>query len=304
MECYEAEGLHLPMVLACGHSIYHECCPKLLQEDNAGDKRYLCPMKCDQETRIEPRRNFALLEQLEVLKGRVGAGAAPEASVCENCEEAEAVLYCAKCEGLLCDACAKTTHASKLFARHELIPASERVKAAAKQPTLCPEHDEPFKYMCLDCNVVTCVDCKEFGDHQGHRHDLIRKMAGGHREQLQAALTEVDTLNGAADATARTVEAVVQALGLRCGAAGCGEAPDSSVARAKQMLKDQFCDLHAALDERLQELNLAIDQERDQKLEQLEEQLASLGMLRSRIHMVRFQTEAALEVSTARHSCV
>ena len=61
MECYEAEGLHLPMVLACGHSICHECCPKLLQEDNTGDKRYLCPMKCDQETRIEPRCHFALL---------------------------------------------------------------------------------------------------------------------------------------------------------------------------------------------------------------------------------------------------
>ena len=44
-----------------------ECCPKLVPDlmAPAADIRYVCPMKCDQETRNEPRRNFALLEQLE-----------------------------------------------------------------------------------------------------------------------------------------------------------------------------------------------------------------------------------------------
>ena len=147
-----------------------ECCPKLVPDlmVPAADIRYVCPMKCDQETRNEPRRNFALLEQLEVLKGMSGAPA--EALVCANCEDAEAALYCAKCEDLLCAACAESTHASKALKKHQMVAASECAAAAAKQPVLCPEHDEPFKYMCLDCNVVACVDCKEFGAHQVPLH--------------------------------------------------------------------------------------------------------------------------------------
>ena len=54
---------------------------------------------------------------------------ASQIAVCENCEEACADLYCMKCECWLCDDCAKTTHASKIFARHTLIAASERIRA-------------------------------------------------------------------------------------------------------------------------------------------------------------------------------
>ena len=103
-----------------------------------------------------------------MLKGLSEASA--EALVCANCEDAEAALYCAKCEDLLCAACAESTHASKALKKHQMVAASECAAAAAKQPVLCPEHDEPFKYICLDCNVVACVDCKEFGAHQVPLH--------------------------------------------------------------------------------------------------------------------------------------
>ena len=121
---------------------------------------------------------------------------------------------------------------------------------------MCPEHDEPFKLMCLDCGVITCMLCKEFGAHQGHRHDLIRNVASGQRDQLAAALSSVDALNELANARARAVEGVVSELGVASGVVSCGEAPQqtSTVGAAKQRIVNHFCDLHAAIDTRKEEL--------------------------------------------------
>ena len=125
----------------------------------------------------------------------------------------------------------------------------------------------------------------------------------------------MDKMNEEADIVARAVEDVVQRIGVMGGfagtsdcssaagaVAGCGLVPESSTAATAQRdITDHFCELHAALDERHQELIHAANDLRAHKLAALGEQHAALGVVRSQMHMVRFQAEATLNVSDTRH---
>ena len=51
----------------------------------------------------------------------------------------------------------------------------------------CPEHDEPMKIFCFDCNRIVCRDCILY-DHHEHKSDFVKKCASETRKILLDAL--------------------------------------------------------------------------------------------------------------------
>ena len=54
-------------------------------------------------------------------------------------------------------------------------------------PTKCPDHDEPMKLFCFDCNRLICRDCTVI-DHNGHNFNFLKKCAPESRKTLRDSL--------------------------------------------------------------------------------------------------------------------
>ncbi len=99
------------------------------------------------------------------------------AQQCENCMQAAASLWYQTCETPLCQRCMDESHAAKVMQRHPRVPLAERDKLQG--PPKCLTHGEVLKYICMDCQVVSCTDCMNFGEHKGHTHQLVTAVAEG-----------------------------------------------------------------------------------------------------------------------------
>ena len=51
----------------------------------------------------------------------------------------------------------------------------------------CPDHDEPMKVFCFDCNHLICRDCTVI-DHNGHNFNFLKKCAPESRKTLRDSL--------------------------------------------------------------------------------------------------------------------
>ncbi|KGG52673.1 hypothetical protein DI09_145p30 [Mitosporidium daphniae] len=81
---------------------------------------------------------------------------------CENCEKAEAVMYCQADTAHLCALCDKEIHASKLASRHSRMPLEKGLHCIVN----CRLHPERLaEFFCPTCHVVVCLSCKMIGHH-------------------------------------------------------------------------------------------------------------------------------------------
>ena len=291
LDRYEAEGDRAPLVYTCGHSICQECSKGLL---DAATGQWMCPMRCDELTRTAPRPNFALRDNMEALATMSPPRSGPPE--CDECVKEDACLYCKQCNAAFYAPCSERIHKIKVMKKHQICPLGEESRSLT-----CAEHDEPLKYMCLDCQEIVCTDCKEFGDHKGHEHDLVKNVACTQREQLKEALGGIEQFDTDATNTARNVEAVLQEIGPAATAtAGCcdGQATteNTTVAVAADKIKVHFSELRVALVDREVALLDELEAARAQKLDKLDEQQAALGLQRSLIHTTKYQLETAIQV--------
>lgn len=269
LDHYLIEGAKRPMVLACGHSVCQACCASI-KDDGTGC--WHCPMRCAEPTRTEPKPNFALLEQLDVLQELT----AEKSFVCPNCDKNDASLYCLQCKHLLCSVCAEVLHTARIMQSHVLCPCSE-VRPAAE----CLAHGEPLKYVCLTCNVLECTDCKDFDKHKGHKHDLLSNVAKSRRRQLRTELTLLDSLEQKAAVVSADVERCVGLVGAN------GE-------EAKHHVEQHFAALEKALAARKAELLSELEDTQAYKLAVLQDQQSLIGEHRSSIRTAKFRAEAAI----------
>lgn len=146
----------------------------------------------------------------------------------------------------------------------------------------------------MECQVVSCIDCMNFGEHKGHDHELITAVAEGHRNQLREGVAAAEAAEATAAAVARTVEAVVDEIGA---VPDCRGKSEGTLGTARQQIAVVFGNLRAALDAREEELTAMVDTLANEKVAQANEPLHRLGMHRSTLHAARECAEAAITMA-------
>ena len=234
-----------------------------------------------------------------------------EAPLCDNCEEAPSELFCRDCKAHMCKDCADTLHAMKALRKHVLVPAAlaaprlspdeTQVEAAGPaqsdaQRVKCLEHDEPFKYVCLDCCTVACIDCKEFGAHKGHRHDLLRNVAVQQRQQLNAAQATMVSASKSARETSDAVRLTLAELGVQQGPST--DTCTNPVDVAKEQIRKHYVELHTALEQGMNSLLADMGTMQTGKIEGLQRQASELQAFQEQVSSARTQAQAAIHVSS------
>ena len=109
------------------------------------------------------------------------------------------MLMCCSLAGQLfifhvCSDCERVHRSLKCFAGHTVSTLADLKSGGAKCIPLkedplfkCPEHDEPMKIFCFDCNRIVCRDCVLY-DHREHKSDFVKKCASETRKTLLDAL--------------------------------------------------------------------------------------------------------------------
>ena len=195
--CYQL--FNNPKYLPCHHSNCEQCLEKMQVQN-----KIICP-ECRNEATVPPGgvkdlpNNFFINRMVDelVLKRKVEG----EKEVkCDECDEDEPVVaYCPDCNMFFCQICNELHKRSKRFRGHGIVPLtllrsnkSIPLEAKIKIP-LCKEHDEQLKYYCETCEQLVCLYCT-VKEHNGHNHDIVKKMATKHRNELKDVTTPVDEM--------------------------------------------------------------------------------------------------------------
>ncbi|OUM69473.1 hypothetical protein PIROE2DRAFT_2561, partial [Piromyces sp. E2] len=96
-----------------------------------------------------------------------------EKPICDNCEVAEAKVYCASDSANLCKECDTALHKSKLASRHVRTPIGKGGDIYG----FCSQHkDKMIEFFCSQCHIPVCVYCKMVGHHssgEAAKHKLV-----------------------------------------------------------------------------------------------------------------------------------
>ncbi|ORX48180.1 hypothetical protein BCR36DRAFT_355124 [Piromyces finnis] len=96
-----------------------------------------------------------------------------EKPICDNCEVAEAKVYCASDSANLCKECDLALHKSKLASRHIRTPIGKGGDIYG----FCSQHkDKMIEFFCSQCHIPVCVYCKMVGHHssgEAAKHKLV-----------------------------------------------------------------------------------------------------------------------------------
>lgn len=157
---------------------------------------------------------------------------------CDNCENAEAVVYCQADNASLCSACDNAMHSSKLAARHTRTP----LEAGPQAISNCRSHpDKLVEFFCPSCSKPVCVHCKMIGHHsvgEAAKHKLIT-VAEAYKGVSEAAKA-ADPLLAARKAAIKNQQAALAERGKQV------EANSAEVqAQLEELFKKAIADLKA-----------------------------------------------------------
>ncbi|CAF0772745.1 unnamed protein product [Adineta steineri] len=156
-----------PRLLPCSHTYCLRCIHQIALANHG---QFKCPMR--DETSIERDAidslpiNRAVRDMVEILPHVVNAtGQNRQSSVprCDECQSAEAKLWCIDCGIGYCTTCGTTFHKRGL-AHHRLVPIGEKPIEIKR----CEQHrDEKLTYWC-NCEKLICMDCQLPKQHKDH----------------------------------------------------------------------------------------------------------------------------------------
>eukprot|EP00658_Telonema_sp_P-2_P031200 TRINITY_DN233_c0_g1_i1.p1 TRINITY_DN233_c0_g1~~TRINITY_DN233_c0_g1_i1.p1 ORF type:complete len:393 (+),score=84.23 TRINITY_DN233_c0_g1_i1:208-1386(+) len=259
---YPTTDRRAPTVYPCGHVLCQRCAPE------ANRPCYSCFTSNSEE----PDANQRLR--------------------CSHCGQGRSTLRCEDCARAYCEACATAVHRSASTKSHLIMPMSPKSTSKPKTPTQCVVHSDPLELICLDCNIVLCLKCRYQGPHVGHRIEPLDDVIQDLREQTTELVARLEEVHRTTAQTLRAVEDAVEELG---GAESSGEMEVGTAGVTKQWIRCHFEKLHELLDERRDDLLMAVDLVRQEKLDRLVDQQSRLGVLQSRVHKSRKHAESALE---------
>ncbi|XP_015430555.1 PREDICTED: E3 ubiquitin-protein ligase TRIM23-like [Dufourea novaeangliae] len=293
-EVFTVDGMKVPRLLHCGHTVCHSCLLHLRPCMN--DQQFLLcpfdrqPMDISQNNIYGLKKNFALIELLERL----------EESNCEktlvlererlqsnqSCDEDEAhtaVLYCTICAIHLCENCDNTIHSSKTLSKHKRVPLSEKPKDKPK----CPVHTTHVaEFTCSQegChNSLMCYLCKDYGRHSTHKLALVEVEAENIRKSIITALQKMTQFMESMRDTANRIDTVIQDL------------EGWAIEDARQRVRQHFEELRVLLAEQEKAAISCIEAETRGRLRALRQQQEDLTTTRSQVADVCIQCESILD---------
>ena len=275
--------LNEPKILPCLHSFCTGCLKKwsgrLANLDPS--KRHLeCPL-CRAKVLLSTSRaveelpsHFSAIRLVEIVRLQEQAGSKKVTPICQNCEEGEnAVSSCRECAIFLCEFCEKAHQRSKATRLHKICSLDEMRKGTGEVPSILPEKVEmcpthptkPLEFYCKCEEVLICHDCT-IKKHKDHDYDVISDVVEGEKKILREALPGIQQLVDEVE------KAVTKVKGRR-------KDVESRKDENLRKLDDIFHSLHAALDERQQQLREEVtgdSKEKDKGLQTQEDELCFL----------------------------
>lgn len=189
------EWFREPVMLHCTH---HICSSHIEQSSQNG--LLPCPV-CGDITRM-PEGGLAVDRSLQLVleywqekaskpqARRLSGSKILDLPMCGFCEEQPAARRCLQCDGVMCEACAVTSHSKGFFKSHQIIdledaPVSGDFDLAQKM--VCDEHpQEKLSFYCLDCRMPVCSHCLILGSHKSHQQKHIEEAYDTGKETLSA----------------------------------------------------------------------------------------------------------------------
>ena len=276
--------LNEPKILPCLHSFCTGCLKewsgRLANLDPS--KRHLeCPL-CRAKVLLSTSRaveelpsHFSAIRLVEIVRLQEQAGSKKVTPIsCQNCDDEEkAVASCSECTMFLCEFCEKYHKKSKATKDHKICSLDEMRKGSGEVPSILPEKVEmcpthptkPLELYCKCEEVLICRDCI-IKKHKDHDYDVISDVVEGEKKILRGALPGIQQL------VDKVENAVTRVKGRR---------KDVEIRKNENLhkLDDIFYSLHAALDERQQQLREEITEdskEKDKGLQVQEDELCFL----------------------------
>ncbi|KAL6466689.1 hypothetical protein MHYP_G00244930 [Metynnis hypsauchen] len=193
-----------PRLLPCGHNFCLPCLRKLKGRSERG--RLRCP-ECRQSHRCSApwQKNFKLANIADGFRRRsraerpVSSRQSPtqrtEGVRCDYCPSepmdmskgSTAVKTCLKCEVSMCPEHVQPHLELPAFREHPLVePLGDMRKRK------CAEHDEMFRYYCMDERTFLCNACTIEGGHSGHSIKTLKNTMKDMRASLDMELQKAD----------------------------------------------------------------------------------------------------------------
>ena len=248
-------------LLPCMHYYCRACIEKLAERSRR--RPFPCP-ECRKDTTLpsggaKQLQSAFFVERMKEVYGKMAKVQGKVEAVCGMCSGGKAIAFCHHCAEFLCSECTRSHQKMKVFASHKVSTLEDLKKGGAKDivvkevpPPECPEHDEPMKIFCFDCNRLICRDFTVI-DHNGHKFNFLKKCATESRKSLRDSLTPLRKVKAnitGADKKLVATEAQV----------------DAQEKEACHIIKQSFAQLKSILEQRETELlNKAVTLARKKK---------------------------------------
>ncbi|KAH3765053.1 hypothetical protein Pelo_3098 [Pelomyxa schiedti] len=152
-----------------------------------------------------------------VLGGDVATHTDPVAvTMCAECLEKKAVVWCEKDEVALCEECNSALHSSRVTKLHVRVAIEKRPPSSAttlwREPKCKLHPGKDLDIWCTQDRRLCCYLCKDFGSHKGHSVLFRDDACLAVKQELLDASCVNKTLSGSAESQVQAWEKMVNDL--------------------------------------------------------------------------------------------
>ena len=200
---------------------------------------------------------------------------------CDLCVRTDpAVVLCFDCGVFLCHHCYESHKYSKEYQGHGISQLKElgsekkdlNVRLKTKPP-LCQEHDMELNFYCGTCDQLVCHYCIT-ADHNGHEHNTVKKVATGHRVELDDIIKPVEEM---VDKLSKAHQKVNTAR----------EKVEMQVSKLDKQIDDYYDQLQRRLQQQKEELKEELHEVTTQKRKALSLQLEQMEHTQGKLQSIK-----------------